>query len=54
MTLVYELLSKEMREKLTKEIRDQIADDIEAIPVESSQTNAVGMKMQAIKAARGK
>ena len=53
MTMVYELLSAEMREKLNKEFREEIAKEIEAIPVEASQTNAVGMKIQAAKIARG-
>ena len=54
MTLVYELLSAEMREKINKEFREEIAKEIEAIPVEVGQTNAVGMKIQAAKIARGK
>ena len=53
MTLVYELLSAEMREKLSKEFREEIAKEIEAIPVEASQTNALGMKIQAASIARG-
>lgn len=53
MTLIYELLSKDVRDKLVKEIREEIANEIEAIPVESSLTNAVGMKLQATMIARG-
>lgn len=34
-------------------LREQIARDIEAIPVEESVTNAVGMRMLAAKVARG-
>ena len=36
-----------------KQIREQIAKDIEAINIEQSQTNAVGMKILAAKIARG-
>jgi hypothetical protein len=36
-----------------KQIREQIANDIEAINIEQSQTNAVGMKILAAKIARG-
>lgn len=36
-----------------KEIRDQIAKDIEAIEIEASKTNAVGIKILAAKIARG-
>ena len=53
MTLVYKLLSAEMREKLNKELREEIAKEIEAIPVAGWQANAVGMKIQAAKIARG-
>lgn len=35
------------------DIREQIARNIEAIPVEESVTNAVGMRMLAAKVARG-
>jgi hypothetical protein len=35
-----------------KELREQIANDIEAIEIESSKTNAVGMKIIAAKIAR--
>jgi hypothetical protein len=37
-----------------KKIREQIAKDIEAIDIEQSKTNAVGMKILAAKVARGK
>jgi len=37
-----------------KQIREQIAKDIEAIDIDQSQTNAVGMKILAAKIARGK
>jgi hypothetical protein len=37
-----------------KQIREQIAKDIEAINIEQSKTNAVGMKILAAKVARGK
>jgi hypothetical protein len=37
-----------------KQIREQIAKDIEAIDIEQSKTNAVGMKILAAKVARGK
>ena len=37
-----------------KQIREQIAKDIEAIDIDQSQTNAVGMKILAAKVARGK
>jgi hypothetical protein len=35
-------------------LREEIAKAIEAIPVEESVTNAVGMRMLAAKVARGK
>ena len=35
-----------------KQIREQIAKDIEAIDIDQSQTNAVGMKILAAKIAR--
>jgi hypothetical protein len=35
-----------------KQIREQIAKDIEAIDIEQSHTNAVGMKILAAKIAR--
>ena len=34
-------------------VRESIIKDIEALPVESGLTNALGMKMMAIKAAKG-
>jgi hypothetical protein len=37
-----------------KDARESIAQEIEKLPVESSTTNAVGMKSIAIKVARGK
>jgi hypothetical protein len=36
-----------------KQIREKIANDIEAINIEESKTNAVGMKILAAKIARG-
>lgn len=36
-----------------EEIREQIAKDIEAININQSQTNAVGMQILAAKIARG-
>ena len=36
-----------------KQIREQIVNDIEAIDIEESKTNAVGMKILAVKIARG-
>ena len=36
-----------------KQIREQIAKEIEAINIEQSHTNAVGMKILAAKIARG-
>ena len=36
-----------------KQIREQIAKEIEAIDIEQSQTNAVGMRTLAAKVARG-
>jgi hypothetical protein len=36
-----------------KQIREQIAKDIEAIDIDQSQTNAVGMKILAASIARG-
>jgi hypothetical protein len=37
-----------------KQIREQIAKEIEAIDIHQSHTNAVGMKILAAKIARGK
>ena len=36
-----------------KQIREQIANEIEAIDIEASKTNAVGMKILAARVARG-
>ncbi len=36
-----------------KQIREQIAKEIEAIEIEASKTNAVGMRILAAKVARG-
>ena len=36
-----------------KQIREQIANEIEAIDIDQSHTNAVGMKILAAKVARG-
>jgi hypothetical protein len=36
-----------------KQIREKIANDIEAINIEESKTNAVGIKILAAKIARG-
>lgn len=36
-----------------QELREQIAKEIEAIDIEKSHTNAVGMKILAAKVARG-
>lgn len=36
-----------------KQVREQIAKDIEAIDIDQSQTNAVGMKILAASIARG-
>lgn len=36
-----------------KELREQIAKEIEAIEIEASKTNAVGMQILAAKIARG-
>jgi hypothetical protein len=36
-----------------KEIRDQIAQEIESIEIENSKTNALGMKILAAQVARG-
>jgi uncharacterized protein YnzC (UPF0291/DUF896 family) len=36
-----------------KEIRDQIAQEIESIEIEDSKTNAMGMKILAAQVARG-
>jgi len=36
-----------------KQIREQIAKEIEAIDIDQSHTNAVGMKILAAKIARG-
>jgi hypothetical protein len=36
-----------------KQIREQIAKEIEAIDIEASKTNAIGMKILAARVARG-
>ena len=41
------------QEIIIKEIREEIAKKIEAIEIESSKTNAVGMQILAAKIARG-
>jgi hypothetical protein len=41
-------------EIIIKEIREKIAKEIEAIQIEASKTNAVGMQILAAKVARGK
>lgn len=38
---------------IVKEIREEIAQKIEAIDIEQSHTNAVGLKILAAKIARG-
>lgn len=38
---------------VVKAVREQIAQQIEELDIESSVTNAVGMKMMAAKVARG-
>jgi hypothetical protein len=40
-------------EIIIKELREQIAKEIEAIEIEASKTNAVGIKILAAKIARG-
>ena len=40
-------------EIIIKELREQIAKEIEAIEIEASKTNALGTKMLAAKIARG-
>ena len=52
MTLVYELLSKEMRVKIEIELREKLAKEIEELEIGDSVTNGVGMKMRAIAAIR--
>lgn len=39
--------------KVVRAVREQIAKEIEAIEIESSITNAVGMKMMAVNIAKG-
>jgi hypothetical protein len=39
--------------KVVKAVREQIANEIEALQIETSITNALGMKMMAAKVARG-
>jgi hypothetical protein len=41
------------QEIIIKEIREEIAKEIEAIQIEASKTNAVGMQILAAKIARG-
>jgi hypothetical protein len=38
---------------IIKELREQIAKEIEAIEIEASKTNALGIKILAAKVARG-
>ena len=38
---------------IIKEVREKIAQEIEAIKIEDSQTNAVGMQIISAKVARG-
>jgi hypothetical protein len=38
---------------ILQELREQIAKEIEAIKIETSKTNAVGMQILAAKVARG-
>ena len=40
-------------EKTGQEVREEIINKIEALPIEDSITNALGMKMMAIKVAKG-
>jgi len=40
-------------EKSGQEVREEIINKIESLPIEASSTNAVGMKMMAIKVAKG-
>ena len=44
---------KKTTEVTIEEVREQIAKDIEAININQSQTNAVGMQILAAKIARG-
>lgn len=39
--------------KIVKAVREQIAQEIESLQIESSVTNAVGMQLMAAKVARG-
>lgn len=39
--------------KVVKAVREQIAQEIEAIEIKTSVTNALGMRMEAAKVARG-
>lgn len=39
--------------KIVKSVKDKIIKDIEAIKIEESVTNALGMKILAIKAVKG-
>ena len=39
--------------KVVKAVREKIAQEIEALEIESSKTNALGMRMQAVKVAKG-
>jgi len=39
--------------KIVKAVREQIAKEIEAIEIQTSVTNALGMRMEAAKVARG-
>ena len=47
-------ISEIIGEQIERQVREKIAKEIEALPVEVSITNAVGMKMQAMAIARGK
>ena len=50
---LYKNKMEKTTEIIIKEIREQIAKDIESIDIESSKTNAVGIKILAAKIARG-
>lgn len=49
----YDVYMEKTIEIIIKELREQIAKEIEAIEIEASKTNALGTRMLAAKIARG-
>ena len=54
MTTILELVGEKIRAKLEAEVRENIAQQIDEIPMEVGHANAAGMKIIAAQIARGK